>query len=434
MKAALYLWKKRLRWIIFVSLVLAIAVGIYAYLYLPVRYAAVAEILMLKSDTESLHALADETIRWSKYDAARSGTLSQMEWEEIQSSVKRYGNTNILLVKATADDADVAADAANALAAALIRIINKSEEETVLKSVVVAGAPDRPIFLYRERLIVGVLAGSFVLLALITLLFCIKKPKLIRASDVTETAGLPVLAEIPDLQGVISAFVRYDPEVSPILYDFAGFHTHEQIRLLSLAIRYRAKTDNLRSLAVISQTDDEYRSETLVMLAQEMCRQGSRVLLVDMNWYAPRLGQLLRTAGEHDLIQCLAANIPAEQAIVKTDTHNLFFLDQNHTQSMAAQLSASVSFSAFLDAMYNQFDFILFDTPEADLFSDALAIGGALHACLPIIQAKRWTPEEIRQWLAPMQKLERNVPGIVLTDVAFKRVRAVRKMDREAKI
>ena len=434
MKAALYLWKRRLRWIVLVSVILAVAMGVYAYLYLPVRYEAVAEILMLKSDTESLNALADETIRWSKYDAAKTGTLTQTEWEQTRSSVRRYGNTNILLVKATAEDAALAAGAANALAGSLIGIINKAAEETALKSVVEAGVPDRPIFLYRERLIAGMLVGSFVLLALIVLLFCIRKPKLSRAVDVAETTDLPVLAEIPDLQGVVSAFVRYDPEVSPILYDFAGFYTHEQLRMLSLAIRRRAKTDNLKSLAVVSQTDEEYRSETLVMLAQEMCRQGSRVLLVDMNWYAPRLGQLLRTAGEHDLIHCLAANIPVEQAIVQTDMHNLFFLDQNHTQSMAAQLSASASFSAFLEAMYSKFDFILFDTPEADLFSDALAISGALHACLPVMQAKRWTPKAIQKWLAPMQKLERRVLGIAITGVASKRVRAVRKMDRATRV
>ena len=63
-----------------------------------------------------------------------------------------------------------------------------------------------------------------------------------------------------------------------------------------------------------------------------------------MNWYAPRLARLLGVKGDRDLIHCLASNIPVEQAMVQTPTRNLYFLDQNHTQSMAAQLLASASF------------------------------------------------------------------------------------------
>ncbi len=434
MKAALYLWKRRLRRVILLSVVLAAAMGAYAYLRIPPRYEAVAEILMMKSDSESLSALADETIRWSEYDAVRSNTLTKAEWEKIQSSVRRYGNTSILLVKALSDDADVAADAANALAGSLIGIINEAEEETVLKSVVVAGAPQHPIFLYRERMIAGVLAGAFVLFSLISLLFAIHRPRLIRPSDTAQAAGLPVLAQIPDLEGVTAAFRRYDPENSPILYDFAGFQTHEQLRLISLAVRYRAKTDNLKSIAFVSQTDDEFRTETLVMLAQEMCREGSRVLLVDMNWYQPRIGNLLRVNGEHDLIQCLAANIPVEQAIVQTETHNLYFIDQNHTQSLAAQLSASVSFSSFLEAMYGKFDFLLFDMPRADLFSDARAFGSVLHGSIPVLEAKRWTAKEIALWLDPMKQPERKLLGIAMTNAEPRRARAIRKLDRNSGI
>lgn len=432
MKAAFYLWKRRLRWVVFLSVILAVAMGIFTYYTIPVRYQAVAEVLMLKPDGETLDALANEAVRWSGYDAIKSGTLTQAAWEDIGSSVQRYGNTSILLVKARAADAVTAADAANALAASLIDVVNQSMNETALKSVVRAGAPENPILFYRERLIAAVFAGAFVLLSLISLLICIRRPKLIRPADAAQAAEMPVLAELLDLNGVIDAFGRFDPAERPALYDFAGYHTHEQLRLISLTIRFRAKQDKLKSLAAVSRTDGEYRSEMLVMLAQELSRQGSRVLLVDMNWYAPKLGSLLQAKGERDLIHCLASNIPFEQAIVQTRTRNLYFLDQNHGQSMAAQLSASASFSAFLEAMYDKFDFVLFDMPEADLFSDALAISGALHAFLPVVRTNRWTPAQVRQWLEPMRKLSRSALGLVMTGSLRKPARAHRKLEQTA--
>jgi len=434
MKAVFYLWKRRLRWVALLSVILAAAAGVFAYTVLPVRYEAVAEVLMLEQDGEALSALADEAIRWSKYDALKAGTLSAARWDTASTRVQRYGSTGILLVKATSSDAKTASDAANALSASLIDVINKSTNETALKSVVLAGAPEQPAALYREWLIAAVLGGSFLLFSLILLLVCMKKTKLIRSSDIADAAALPVIAEIPSLKGMTDAYERFDPEDRPALYDFAGFHTHEQLRLISLAIRFRAKQNNLRSLAAVSRTDGEFRSETLVLLAQELCRQGSRVLLVDMNWYLPRLGVLLQAAGEHDLIHCLASNIPFEQAIVQTKVRNLYFLDQNHSQSMAAQLSASVSFSAFLEAMYDKFDFVLFDMPEADLFTDALAISGVLHAFLPVIRAKKWTPGQICQWLEPMRKLSRTALGLVITDSADQSARAHRKLDHSSGI
>ena len=432
MKAAFYLWKRRLRWVVLLSVILAVAMGIFTYYTIPVRYQAVAEVLMLKSDSESLDALAREAIRWSGYDAIKDDTLTKAEWADVGIRVQRYGNSSILLAKVRAADAETAAAAANALAASLIDVVNKSMNETALKSVVVAGAPENPILFYRERLIAAVFAGAFVLLSLISLLICIKRPKLIRSADAAQAAQLSVLAELPDLSGVLGAFDRYDPAERPALYDFAGYHTHEQLRLISLTLRFRARQDKLKSLAAVSRADDEYRSEVLVMLAQELSRQGSRVLLVDMNWYAPRLGLLLQAKGERDLIHCLASNIPFEQAIVQTRTRNLYFLDQNHGQSMAAQLSASASFSAFLDAMYEKFDFVLFDMPEADLFSDALALSGALHAFLPIIRANRWTPAQVRQWLDPMRELSRSALGLVLTGSNQKQAREHRKLEKTA--
>ena len=284
--------------------------GIFAYTVLPVRYEAVAEVLMLQPDSEALSALADESIRWSRYDALKGDTLTAEQWEDISTSVQRYGNTSILLVKAAVADAELAADAANALANTLIDVMNQSTEDTALKSVVRAGVPQQPIYLYREGLIAAVLLGSLLLFSLISLWICKKNTKLIRPSDIADAAALPLLAEIPDLKDVSEAFLRFDPEERPALYDFAGYYTHEQLRLISLALRQQAKQNKLQSVALVSGTDDECRSELLVMLAQELCRQGSRVLLVDMNWFAPRLGTLLQAKGEYDLIQCLASSIP----------------------------------------------------------------------------------------------------------------------------
>ena len=434
MKAVFYLWKRRLRWAVLLSVLLAAAAGVAAYTILPARYEAVAEVLMLGQDGEALSALADEAVRWSRYDALKAGTLPRTAWDTLSTRVQRYGNTGILLVKAVSTDAAEAAAAANALSASLIDIMNKSMEETVLKSAVLAGTPQRPVALYREWLVAAVLAGSFLLLSLGLFFASLRKTRLIRPSDIADAAGLPVIAEIPDLKSVADAYERYNPEDRPALYDFAGFHTHEQIRLVSLAIRFLAKRDHLRSLATVSRTDGEFRSETLVMLAQELCRQGSRVLLVDMNWVQPRLGVLLQAAGERDLIHCLASSIPFEQAIVQTKVRNLYFLDQNHSQSMAAQLSASVSFGAFLDTMYEKFDFVLFDMPEAGLFTDALALSGALHAYLPVVRAGKWTPGQIRLWVEPMRKLSRTAPGLVITGCAAKGARAYRKLDQSAGI
>ncbi len=429
MKAALYLWKRRLVWVLLASIVLAAGMGVYAYVYMPLRYEAVAEVLMLRTGSDELSALADESMRWAQYDALKDGT----PWDDtMQSHVTRYRNTSLLLVQVSAEDDLAAAQAANALADTLITVMNDSMNEPVLKAVVRAGVPESPIRFYRERYIAAVLLGSFILLSILLLLHCIRRTRLIRSGDIAEAAAQPVLAEIPDLKDILSAYWRFDPEDCPPLYDFAGYHTHEQLRLITLKLRMRLKQDKLRSVAAVSRTDEEYRSEVLVMLAQELCRQGSRVLLVDMNWYAPRLGQLLQVKGDRDLIHCLASNIPIEQVMMQTSTRNLYFVDQNHTQSMAAQLMASASFAALLEKLYVKFDFVLFDMPEADLFSDGLAIGGVLHGCLPVIRAKRWTPAQIRKWLDPINQLDRGALGLVITDASLKQARAHRRLDKNA--
>ena len=84
--------------------------------------------------------------------------------------------------------------------------------------------------------------------------------------------------------------------------------------------------------------------------------------------------------------------------------------------------------------MYGKFDFLLIDTPKANLFTDALAISGALHAYLPVIAAKRWTPEQIHAWLDPMHKLSRNALGLAVIGGPGRQGRAHRKLDRAAGI
>ena len=75
---------------------------------------------------------------------------------------------------------------------------------------------------------------------------------------------------------------------------------------------------------------------------------------------------------------------------------------------------------------------MLFDMPEASLFTDALAISGVLHGVLPVIRASRWTPAQIKQWLAPMDKLGRSALGLVITDASVKQARIHRRLDKTA--
>ena len=105
MKAALYLWKRRLLWALLLSVFLAAAAGVYVYQSLPVRFEAVAEVLMLRTDGEALSALAGEAIRWSRYDALKTGAQANVRWEDTVTRVRRYGSTSILLVEARAGDA-----------------------------------------------------------------------------------------------------------------------------------------------------------------------------------------------------------------------------------------------------------------------------------------------------------------------------------------
>ncbi len=441
MKSALRRYRRHFGWLLLVSFVMAVAMGWYTFAYEPNFFQSTVEIYALPSGDDGK----------AQYDAAASDMLARdarqllkdpalvNEVEEKLSPDTLEGmriwlepirGTHILRLTARGTDASLCQTAATAMSVVLmekLQTVGDMQSVSVSKGAQLPETPAGP-----RRVLKTLCAFGFTLagLSLLWFLFGWRSKRTYLEDAVLQDMGVPVLGGISDHRSDLPAFFSKKGSKYRILSDYVNRSTLEDVRALSFAVQSYSQGRSC-AVAVASCHTDEGKSSLLTLLATELCRQGKRVLIIDMDCYAPSQARLLRTQGRADLVDYLAGEVALERVIQSAPVKDLFFIDSLHTESYAAQMVASEGFRFFMETMYVEFDYILVDTPPISLFSDAIALGSVLDATLMIAGEGRVKTTELAQAISRLKQVGNRVIGLAFTYVKPKRAKEYRDYEHQ---
>ena len=423
MKSALRSYRRNIGLILLFGVIFAAALGYYTYHYEQDIYVSTVGFYLLPegADAEAQYqpqvsAMLAKDVKQMLQDPDLKEKANEKLWpenmDEVRLTMIPVKGTHVIHLNAYSTDPELCQKSVIAMSVALMEKMKSVTDIAAVSIVERAEYPEHPVKPDRILKIFIAFGAAFLFFSLLWLLLAPKKIKIDAEEAKWQQWGIPVLGSVTDYRKDLPFFFRRRGKKSKILLEYLNHATVEDVKAISIALR-RANPESMKSIVLASQLSGEGKSTLMALLASELALQGKRVLVVEMDSYAPTIGKLFGVKGRFDLLNHLSGEASLDLIILPTAVPNLFVIDHIHRKSMAMRMVSTSMFREFLEQMRAEFDFIFFDAAPLNLYADALALGNVLDGTLLVAAEEQITEEELHETIATLQKMVRHVCGVV---------------------
>jgi capsular exopolysaccharide synthesis family protein len=287
--------------------------------------------------------------------------------------------------------------------------------------------PIRPSI--KNNTVGGLAAGLALGVALAILLS--RLDRRIKTVQQAEGFGFPVLGILPRLpsdEPRKKRPPRRRPDAAPaaVLHSPARdllVHTHptseaaECCRSIRTNLTFMSVDEPLRTLVVTSGHPEEGKTTVIVSLAISLAQSGKKVLLVDTDLRRPQLHRAFDLDPSVGITSVLAGSTKLRAAAFETQVPGLSLLPVGPVPPNPAELLHSRPFAALVAEVRERFDVVLFDSPPANVVTDAAIVAPQVDAAIIVVKADRTTRDSLRTTLRQLGDVAANVVGLVFNDV-----------------
>lgn len=183
-----------------------------------------------------------------------------------------------------------------------------------------------------------------------------------------------------------------------------GFMFIESYKLIRTKIENIAKRQNYKTFVFTSASENEGKTTVATNTALALAKNGKSVLLIDADLRKPSVYKALGVSGTNET--GLAGVIRGEKSLSDSikyfEKFNLFLLISGQPVADSAEILSDDAMEDTLEAVKNEFDYIIIDTPPGGLVADASIIAQHADACVMIV----------RRDLAPFRRIKRTMEDI----------------------
>lgn len=179
-------------------------------------------------------------------------------------------------------------------------------------------------------------------------------------------------------------------------------------------IRFMRVDDPVRTVVITSAIPNEGKTYVAANLGRAMATSGVRTLIVDCDMRRRSMAKNLGVHAKKGIYSVLSGEVRLRDAVVKTQTPRMDFLDAEPHIPNPSDLLNSRRFSRLIAEAKNEYGYILFDTPPVGTFVDAAVLGAKVDAVFMVVREQFTRKDEVAR--AADQLRTANVPlaGIVM--------------------
>jgi capsular exopolysaccharide synthesis family protein len=240
--------------------------------------------------------------------------------------------------------------------------------------------------------------------------------------EVRRRLGLPLVGHIPLLTA--------DPEATqkvktgqllpdPILcaYYRPKSLEAESFRAVRTALYFSTQGEGHKVVQVTSPGQGDGKSLVIANLAVSIAQSGKRVILIDADCRRPRQHLIFGLSARDGLAGVIAGTAEARDVIQPTAVERLSLLPCGRVPPNPAELLTSSRFKEFLDAIREQYDFVLVDTPPLLVVTDPCAVAPRVDGVLMVLRLSKQGRPQAERAKAILETLGVNVLGVVINGV-----------------
>ena len=178
-----------------------------------------------------------------------------------------------------------------------------------------------------------------------------------------------------------------------------------------------SRADSKRSFVITSTGPAEGKSVVAANLGIGLAQVHQRVLLIDADMRRPALHTAFNLDQEPGLSNLLVGEATVQQTIRKTSVPGLWLLPAGKNPPNPADLLCSERFTAFLNSLPEQFDWVLIDSPPVMAVTDAAIVAHAGAGIIFVVGADMTNRHAATQAVAQLETAKGSFVGGILNRV-----------------
>ena len=431
--------------IVIASLVGMITFGGFTYCFVNPEYTATAKLYVYNEKNDDRYiTTGDLTVSKSLVDTyliiIRSnpvlervadtlrGTYPALTAKKINAMLagSAINETEAFYISATSQNRQMAADIINEIVEIvpdeIIRIVKAASVEVIEE----AKVPDMDDYHWpiARNAFVGFAVG-FILSCGYILLANSMDTTVYGRNEIINNFKIPVIGIIPPHEETVSKTKKRgkNPERRLnvlahrfILNENTSFAVSEAYRMARTNIFYLPTKDSCKKIVIASAVASEGKSTCGINISKTLAQAGKKVLLIDADMRRPRIAQYLAIDKQEGLSEYLAG-ICDNADIVKNADLGFDIIVSGNVSSSSAELLATPRVSTLLDECSKHYDYIMIDTPPANVVTDATVLADKIDGYLLSVRAGFSNVDDIKQMVHSLEQVDAKILGIILENV-----------------
>ena len=194
----------------------------------------------------------------------------------------------------------------------------------------------------------------------------------------------------------------------------------DSVKTLRANIQFASLNKEIKTVALTSVIPSEGKTTLSCFLGISVAETGKRTCIVECDYRHPMVARNFDVESERTSSTQGENRIDA--SLKKTGVENLWVLDMKCKVANPVELICSEAYSAMINKLREDFDFVIFDTPPLGAFIDAAHIAALADGTVLVIRQGQVEKRAAKDVLEQLKKANANVLGAVLNNVKVKKV------------
>lgn len=239
--------------------------------------------------------------------------------------------------------------------------------------------------------------------------------------DVYAATELPVLALVPRMRTGRPRFAGRPAALSRRRRD-SDYLFSDAFRTLRVALQLAARTDDLRTVLVMSASPGEGKSTIVLNLGYAFSESGLSVVIADTDFLRPTLHRTLKVSST-GLSEVLQANRPIEESLVRVRDGMWAAAPTQAVKPSALGTLGSARLKEMIRAMATKADLVVCDSAPLLLAPETLFLATAVDGVLLVTKAGAVGYRELARVKSMLDGVGARVLGVVLNEVSDSTIR-----------
>jgi capsular exopolysaccharide synthesis family protein len=232
------------------------------------------------------------------------------------------------------------------------------------------------------------------------------------SAQLQQLTGVRTLSLVPRLE---QRSQRKAP--AALIVDQPGSMFSESIRSLSTRLLISSTDTPLKRILVSSSLPNEGKTTIAACLARARAIAGNRTVLVECDLRQPTLHRIFGNTRDPGVVDIVLGKASLAQALYKDEATGAFVVPAGRPVSDPSAILASPKLRALLDALAEEFDTIILDSPPLMVATDALVLSVEADFTVFAVRWGKTTREVASLALSRLNETRRGPVAAVLTMV-----------------